>query len=276
MKTKDIQYLSSNQYNFADKLHARWDLYEAAIPKIDIHQIGIQYLCLKGTENILEVGCGDGSMLVNLRRVNHKGRLVGLEINDRIFCESVKAQQKENFQPPIEFIIGSADNLPFPDGSFDIILAFFMLYHMSDIQQVLREWKRVLKNNGKVLIATASTLNKPKHKVFKKVVEAMSKTKAPQLVSSFNLENAEIQLGGIFEIADNYIYEGQIKINTPEPYLKAFTSARDMYEPVPLDADWNKAEKIVRTEIEKEIRQNGFFTDNVVRGFFICEKKQTV
>lgn len=272
-KTKNLQHLSSSQYASADKLHARWDLYESATPKIDIHQTGIDHLKLKGSEGILEVGCGDGNILVNLRQGGHKGKLTGLEINDGMFRESVEMQKKESLQPLIEFIVGFADNLPFPDKSFDVVLAFFMLYHMPDIQKTLREWKRVLKDNGKVLISTGSSLNKPKHKQFKKMVEVLiGKTTSPQFSSSFNLENAEEQLTGVFKIVDKFVYEGQIKIEKAQPYLNAFNSIRDMYEPIPSDADWERAESAVRTEVEKEIDQNCFFTDSVRRGFFICEK----
>ncbi|MGC9598968.1 MAG: class I SAM-dependent methyltransferase [Minisyncoccia bacterium] len=264
MKLKDIKYLSFNQYASADKFRARWDLYEFAVPKIDIHQVGIEHLGLKRDENILEVGCGDGSVLVNLRQAGHFGKLVGLEINENIFQESLGRQ--------IEFIVGSADDLPFPDKSFDVILAFFMLYHMPDIQKTLKEWKRALKDNGKVLIATGSQLNKPKNKAFKKTVENLiGKTASPQFSSSFNLENAEEQLKDTFKIIDRFVYEGQIQLEKPEPYLHAFNSVRDMYEPVPSDADWKKIESMVRAEIEKEIAQNGFFVDNVRRGFLVCE-----
>lgn len=272
-KTKNLQHLSSSQYASADKLHARWDLYESAVPKIDIHQTGIDLLKLKGNEDVLEVGCGDGSILVNLRRKGHTGKLVGLEITDGMFRESVEAQEKENLKPAIKFIVGSADKLPFPDKSFDVVLAFFMLYHMPDIQKTLHEWKRVLKDDGKVLISTGSPLNKPKHKKFKKMVEALiGKTASPQFSSSFNLENAEEQLEGTFKIVNNFVYEGQIKIETAQPYLNAFNSIRDMYEPNPSDDDWERAENSVKAEVEKEIVQNGFFTDSVRRGFFICEK----
>lgn len=271
--TKNLQRLSSSQYASADKLHARWALYEYSIPKLDIHLTGINHLKLKGAEDILEVGRGDGSILVNLRGSLHKGKLVGLEINDGMFRESVEIQKKENFQPLIEFIIGSADNLPFPDKSFDVILAFFMLYHMPDIQKTLREWKRILKDSGKILISTGSTLNKPKHKKFKKMAAALiGKTVSPQFNSSFNLENAEKQLNNTFKIVERFVYEGQIKIEKAQPYLNAFNSIRDMYEPTPSDTDWEIAENAVRMEIEKEIAQNGFFTDSVRNGFFICEK----
>lgn len=272
-KTKNFQHLLSRQYATADKLRARWDLFALSVPKIDIHQTGLDRLRLKGREDILEVGCGDGHVLLNLRRQGHAGRLVGLEISSGMFQDSVAVQQRERRQPPVEFMVGSADQLPFPDQSFAVILAFFMLYHMSDIPKTLGEWSRVLNDGGKVLIATASALNKPKNKKLKQLVErVIGKTTAPYLSASFNLENGVEQLAGILKVVDTFIYEGKLKLTTAAPYLNAMNSVRDLYDPAPSDAQWDQAVQAVKAEVEKEIAEQGYFTDDVRRGFFIGEK----
>lgn len=272
-KIKNFHHLSSHQYATADQLRARWDLFALSVPKIDIHQTGLDRLRLNGREDILEVGCGDGHVLLNLRRQGHAGRLVGLEISRGMVQNSVAAQQRERLQPPVEFMVGSADQLPFLDRSFDVILAFFMLYHMPDIPKTLREWSRVLQDGGKVLVATASALNKPKNKKFKQLVErVIGKTAAPYLSASFTLENGVRQLAGIFRVVDTFIYEGKLKLTTAAPYLNAMNSVRDMYDPTPSDAQWDKAVRAVKAEIDQEIAERGYFTDDVRRGFFICQK----
>lgn len=102
--------------------------------------------------------------------------------------------------------------------------------------------------------------DKLQRKAFKKMVENLiGKTAFTHLSSSFNLENGEEQLVGVFKIVDKFVYEGQIKIEKAEPYLNAFNSIRDMYDPIPSDSEWNRAEDAVREAIEKEIDQNGFF-----------------
>jgi ubiquinone/menaquinone biosynthesis C-methylase UbiE len=272
-KTKDFDHLSSRQYASADNVRARWDLYEFAVPRIDIHQTGIEHLSFRGNEDILEVGCGDGSVLIDLRRHGHVGKLIGQDINKNIFQTSINAQKAEYLHAPVEFIVGSADHLPFADKSFDVILAFFMLYHMPNISKTLYEWRRILKDDGKVLISTASAENRRKNKIFKKVAEdSIGYAARSAISSSFNLENAEDQLRGIFTIADRFIYEGTIKIEHADPYLRAYDSVRDMYDPIPSDLDWERARNLIKKEVEKEIAQNGYFTDNVKRGFFICQK----
>jgi len=273
MRIQNTQRLSTSQYASANKLQARWDLYDHAIPKIDIHRVGIERLGLSGNESVLEVGCGDGAILTGLRRGGHAGRLVGVEITDGMFADSVDAIAREPGLSSIEFLVGSADRLPYPDKAFDVILSFFMLYHMPDIQKTLREWRRVLKDDGRLLIATGSKMNKPKQKAFKMMAEDLIGKKAPpQFSSSFNLENAKDQLRGTFRIVDEFVYRGEIRLETADPYLRAFRSIRDMYEPLPSDAEWETVELAVRAEIEREIAENGFFIDHAERGFFLCEK----
>lgn len=271
-KTQNFKHLYFNQYASADKLLARWNLYSYSIPRIDIYEVGINRLKLTGDENVFEVGCGNGNVLLKLRRRRHAGKLVGMEINENMFQDTIKIQEKENLSK-IDFVIGSADDLPFPDKSFDIIIAFFMLYHMPDVKRTLLEWNRILKNDGKVLIATASSKNKPKHKSFKKMIEKIvGETSPPQFSHFFSLENGEEQLRGVFNVIDKFIYKGEIKISDPRPYLKALDSVKDMFDPTPSFEKWEKARSIIKEEVQGEIEKEGYFTDVVKRGFFICKK----
>jgi SAM-dependent methyltransferase len=50
------------------------------------------------------------------------------------------------------FVRGIGEHLPFGDASFDAVLAFWSLNHVSDPEQVLREVARVLKPSGKALL----------------------------------------------------------------------------------------------------------------------------
>ena len=148
------------QYGTPKNLAARKSLRDFLVPRIDIHEKALDSLNLKGHESILDVGCGDGYVLYNLRQErNHKGRLVGIDMNAGMFEEINKFQKKTKL-PQIELIVGNAESLPFPDKSFDVVTAFFMLYHVSDLEKVLSEFKRVLKKDGKLLIATMGVENR--------------------------------------------------------------------------------------------------------------------
>ena len=269
------EILAKRQYNDPTNLYLRRALFTNSVPKISIHEKALEYLKLDGHENILEVGCGDGKFLLQLRKEHsHAGRLVGLDLSKGMFAKTKKLMIKETLGPGIEFIEGSAGHLDFPDKSFEVILSFYMLYHMTDIEKTLHELERVLKNNGQVLIATNSSKNRERLHDFKKTIGKLTGSKAaPNFSSRFNLENGEKQLEKVFDISGSYVYKGKVNISESKSYLDALESYRSVFEPVPSDVGWKNALDKIKYSIEKEIGLKGRFVDNAKTGFFICRKK---
>jgi SAM-dependent methyltransferase len=56
----------------------------------------------------------------------------------------------------VEAIVGDVQELPFRDGVFDCALAAWMLYHVPDLDQALRELRRVLRPDGRLVAVTNS------------------------------------------------------------------------------------------------------------------------
>ena len=270
-KVSDASYLAREQYKDLRNLKVRWKLYDYVVPKSDIYQKGFENLNLSSLEDVLEVGCGSGENVVRLRKKGHKGRVGGLDINPLLFKEA----SEKVFAQPIEWYVGSADDLPFEDKSLDCVIAHFMIYHLPDIQKGLKEWKRVLRNGGRVLVSTASKDNFPKYVKFKeRISQYLSCRSSPQFSASFNLENGGAQLREVFLSVERYVFEGELQLRTVQPYLDFLISIRDFFEPVPVESEWKKAISLVEDEINEEIRVNGVYRDSVKRGFFIATKKK--
>jgi SAM-dependent methyltransferase len=91
---------------------------------------------------ILDVGCGTGMMLVEMARL---GQAQGIDASDEAlgFCRrrGLTAVQK-----------GNVLELPFPDGSFDVLTGVDILEHIDDDVGALREWRRVLKPGGRLFL----------------------------------------------------------------------------------------------------------------------------
>ena len=89
---------------------------------------------------ILEVGCNVGTQL---RVLESQGftNLTGIEVQD--YAVGVA----RNLSPKINFVVGSALNLPFEDNSFDLVFTAGVLIHINpkDLDKVLREIHRVSK-----------------------------------------------------------------------------------------------------------------------------------
>lgn len=100
--------------------------------------------------NILEVGCGEGH-LSDYIHINGRS-IVSLDIKG---LRLVKAKQT---YPNLNLIQGDAQNLPFSDNSFNIIISIENFEHLPDVNQHIFEVKRVLKTNGIFLIKTPNKI----------------------------------------------------------------------------------------------------------------------
>ena len=94
-------------------------------------------------KRILDVGCGSGTLIREIRKTNKKTHITGIDININI---------KKNSIQNCEFLIENITKLNLKDNSFDIIYALDTLEHVKDIGTAIDEIKRVLKPNGKLII----------------------------------------------------------------------------------------------------------------------------
>jgi len=113
----------------------------------------------RGDERVLDVGCGRGLLLIAVaRRLRHgSGRVVGLDIWQRANQSGNSASTaqenavREGVDDRIELQTGDARDIPFPDGSFDVVVTSLALHSIPDREgreKALREIARVLKPGG--------------------------------------------------------------------------------------------------------------------------------
>jgi ubiquinone/menaquinone biosynthesis C-methylase UbiE len=98
---------------------------------------------LRGT--VLEVGAGNGLNLAYYRNVE---RVVALE-PDRYMLEHLRRRARQ-VSYPVEIVDRRAEELPFPEASFDAVVASLVLCSVDDPTRVLAEVRRVLKPSGQL------------------------------------------------------------------------------------------------------------------------------
>ena len=101
---------------------------------------------LKPGMHLLDVACGTGLMAVE------GARILGTAENITCLDPSSGMMAEAKKKLPARFVQGYADALPFPDASFDFLTMGYALRHVADLQVTMREYHRVLRPGGRVLI----------------------------------------------------------------------------------------------------------------------------
>jgi ubiquinone/menaquinone biosynthesis C-methylase UbiE len=109
----------------------------------------IDFVGIREADRVLDVGCGTGSLTIILAKVTGAAKIVGIESSNG-FIEYARSQ---NTDPRVVFEVGDAQQLPYPDASFDRCLALLAVDHIPDARKAAREMRRVTKKAG--IAATA-------------------------------------------------------------------------------------------------------------------------
>jgi SAM-dependent methyltransferase len=102
--------------------------------------------------SVLDCGCGPGSISLGLAEAVANGEVVGIDIQTAQ-VDRARALAAERGVTNVRFEVGSVDELPFPNASFDAAFAMTVMEHVREPLRALREMKRVLKPGGVVGIA---------------------------------------------------------------------------------------------------------------------------
>lgn len=118
-------------------------------------------LDLDGDEQILDVGCGRGAVLIQAARRLTGGRAVGADVwhrRDQSGNSRSSAEHNavcEGVADRVELVNADARELPFPSGSFDVVvsnLVFHNILHRDQRARAVREAARVLRPGGRLRI----------------------------------------------------------------------------------------------------------------------------
>ena len=99
-------------------------------------------------KTVLEYGCGDGLNTLVLARRGAKVK--ALDISPDLIDVARQRLNANHITADVEFIVGSAHDLPLPDNSVDVVFGMAILHHL-DLDLSAREVKRVLRKGGRAI-----------------------------------------------------------------------------------------------------------------------------
>ncbi|VWL85368.1 class I SAM-dependent methyltransferase [Oceanivirga miroungae] len=245
------QYEKSNNLDIRINLHNKYSTNKQGFN----NWIASNYDIKPGMK-ILELGCGTGILWKNnIELLNECEKVVFTDLSEGML-EVIKNNigEKESFF----FEKVDAQNLPYSDGEFDVIIANMMLYHIPDLDKALSEIKRVLKADGKFYSATfgengvASEINK--------MLNVIDDTNYV-----FTLQNGRISLEKFFSNVVKLEYIDGLDIGDKKDLVDYILSFKDFNK-------WNKFSKNELLDIISKYEVDGKIYIKKEYGMFVSSR----
>jgi len=131
-----------------DRLLPLYDLLHKLLGMVKVHRPLVDQAGIRPGHRVLEIGCGTGNLALLAKRLHPDAEVVGLDPDPKALARAGRKSGREAL--PVQLDLGFAQELPYPDGSFDRVLSAFMFHHLgpNDKEETLREVRRVLKPGG--------------------------------------------------------------------------------------------------------------------------------
>lgn len=128
------------------KTSADYAKYRDIYPEIFYEKIAQRNLCVKG-QKVLDLGTGTGVLPRNMHR--YGAEWVGTDISENqiLYAKELSEESKLN----IEYQVSAAEDICFPDNTFDVITAC-QCYWYFDYEKLMPKLARILKPDGKLLL----------------------------------------------------------------------------------------------------------------------------
>jgi ubiquinone/menaquinone biosynthesis C-methylase UbiE len=263
LKINDQEYLKNQQYRTPDNLLARIRLHQQfGTNPYPWERWVFDQLDLQEGMRILEAGCGPGNLWrENLERIPTGAELILGDLSPNMVCTAREAIHNFHVVAALNL---DAQVLPLKSGVFDRVIANHMLYHMPDIDQAVRAFRRVLKPGGRLAAAT----NGFDHmRELKELIERFRPALGdrPGQARRFALENGPEILGRAFEQVEVRLYLEDLAITQVQPLIDYIQSMWYAFE----NASAGEIEPL-RAYIEEQIATQGAFHITKSQGMILA------
>lgn len=181
----ETTHFGFKQVDTDQKVNMVKDVFQSVAAKYDIMNdvmsLGIHRLWKRYTidcsgvrtgHKVLDLAGGTGDLTAKFSRiVGETGQVVLADINDAMLKVGREKLRDKGIVGNVEYVQANAEELPFPDNSFDIITIAFGLRNVTDKDKALASMYRVLKPGGRLLVLEFS---KPTNDMLNKAYDMYS------------------------------------------------------------------------------------------------------
>lgn len=127
--------------------------------EVEHHAEALRLANIQQGQHVLDVACGTGRGIVGLAEaVGTTGKVDALDLSEAMLDQARAKLTKLGLSDRIHFKQGNAGELPYPDGTFDLVYNGYMfdLIPLDGFMPILKEMARVLKPGGKLVLINMS------------------------------------------------------------------------------------------------------------------------
>lgn len=168
----------------------------------EISEFAFECININENDKILDIGCGGGVNIEKFLKLT-SSNVDGLDYSEVSVAESIKRNRTAVKKGKCEIMQANVCDMPIDDESYDLVSAFETIYFWPDIENTFKEVSRIIKPNGKFMIAQGTDGNHPDDEKWLATVEGMSVYTAPQLKKY--LTNAGFSSAKSFKKENDYI-----------------------------------------------------------------------
>ena len=154
------------------------------------------------SDKILDIGCGGGVNIEKFLKIT-RGNVDGLDYSEVSVSESIKRNNAAVDDGRCKVMQADVSDMPIDDESFDLVTGFETIYFWPDLGETFKEVSRIIRPNGRFMIAQGTDGTHPDDEKWLATVEGMSVYTAPELERY--LLNAGFKSVESFKKADDYI-----------------------------------------------------------------------
>lgn len=265
----DPHLLKEQAYRDDTNLRARQGLLAYAVKPVDLwwRLAPVEW---RGTERVLDVGCGNGIDTKQLLARRSCAQVVATDLSAGML-RTLGLGEEPGL--PVHLLQSDIAALPFKDESYDVVLAMHMLYHVADISAALTEVRRVLADDGVFLASTNSAASKAALQIA--LNDAVSGVVGRNVVAlpelAFTTENGRQLLEQTFASVELSTYATNYEVTNADVVVAAgASSVRDPVVATIGELDWNAVINDYRAHVEQIIKTEGSFKITATSGDFIC------
>lgn len=251
------QYKNAKNLNDRIHLHEKYSTnlqgwFNWLFEKIDFSKVN----------RLLELGCGNGKLWQE-NKIDLRNREIFLSDISEGMVEEVRNKLGSDFN----CIVADAEKIPFKDAYFDSIIANHVLFYLNDLNQGLKEIRRVLKPNGVLYCSTYGSRHMKEITDIVQSFDSRVNLSNHSLYDVFGLENGEDILKKYFTSVQRMDYQDSLEITESKPLIDYIMSCHGNQNEI-LGPKLNEFKEY----IEELLMNNGKIIVTKQAGLFKCTK----